>query len=435
MRAIEIENVRCFKASGNIQLAPLTILVGENSTGKSTFLASLRLAWDASFSDKPLDFNEEPFLMGAYDQIAHYRGGKGGRADKLRFALTAGVPDTSSTSALTMSATLTRQRAQPVITEQTLTLDDTRLLATTTSNGRMLRLTVGDYSESFNLEDAYWRSVLRESRVVAWNDVLWRFSQPGSVKDRPDVKGKLEAIWGAFVTSARVFERRPVALAPVRTKPLRTYDPVSETPDAEGSHIPILMEQAYFREQETWDSTKAFLEGFGRASGLFNKIQIRPLGKSESDPFQVRVSIAGPPTAGPAINLIDVGYGVSQILPLVGSVMLKPVSRVFLFQQPEVHLHPRAQAELSTLFRYLVEQGTKPQLIVETHSDHLLDRVRTDVRDGHWKPEQIAILFFERKRLDVKVHQIRIDKEGNLEGAPPSYRKFFLEEEQRILGI
>ncbi len=69
MDRLIIENVRCFRGRHEVPLAPLTILVGENSTGKSTLLAMARLAWDVS-TGYPLSFNEEPFRLGSYDQIA-----------------------------------------------------------------------------------------------------------------------------------------------------------------------------------------------------------------------------------------------------------------------------------------------------------------------------------------------------------------------------
>ncbi len=106
---------------------------------------------------------------------------------------------------------------------------------------------------------------------------------------------------------------------------------------------------------------------------------------------------------------------------------------MFLLQQPEVHLHPSAQAALGNLFC----QVAKPerQLVVETHSDHLLDRVRMDVRDGttRLKPEDVSIFFFERGDLDVHIYSLRIDEEGNIGGAPGSYRRFFMEEVARSL--
>ena len=108
---------------------------------------------------------------------------------------------------------------------------------------------------------------------------------------------------------------------------------------------------------------------------------------------------------------------------------------LFLLQQPEVHLHPSAQAALGGLFCQIASR--ERQIIVETHSDHLIDRVRMDVRDGvsALKPEDVSILFFERNDLDVHIHSLGIDGEGNVLNAPDSYRRFFMEETTRSLGL
>jgi predicted ATPase len=82
--SVSLEGFRCFQKRTVVSLAPLTLLVGENSTGKSTFLASVRIASDIAAPRQEVDFNEEPFLLGAYDQIANYRGGRAGRAASFR---------------------------------------------------------------------------------------------------------------------------------------------------------------------------------------------------------------------------------------------------------------------------------------------------------------------------------------------------------------
>ncbi len=108
---------------------------------------------------------------------------------------------------------------------------------------------------------------------------------------------------------------------------------------------------------------------------------------------------------------------------------------MLLVQQPEVHLHPRAQAELGSFFGYLVRKHGK-QFIVETHSDYLVDRIRMDVRDGQHglRPEDVRILYFEQKVPGVSVHAMQIDECGNLLNAPPGYRQFFLDEEIKFIG-
>ena len=73
-----------------------------------------------------------------------------------------------------------------------------------------------------------------------------------------------------------------------------------------------------------------------------------------------------------------------------------------------------AQSALGSLFCRSARQYR--QLVVETHSDHLLDRVRMDIRDRATtlQPEDVSVLFFERDRLGVRIHSLRIDGEGNV---------------------
>ena len=88
------------------------------------------------------------------------------------------------------------------------------------------------------------------------------------------------------------------------------------------------------------------------------------------------------------------------------------------------------------MFGTLVKVHSK-RFLVETHSDYIIDRVRMDVRDKKSiRPEDVMILFFEmHKDGGVRIHPIEVDALGNLVNAPPSYRRFFLEEERRFLGV
>jgi AAA domain, putative AbiEii toxin, Type IV TA system len=174
---------------------------------------------------------------------------------------------------------------------------------------------------------------------------------------------------------------------------------------------------------------RSAIDAFGQASGLFTDIDIRRIGRKEGDPFQVQVKIAGS-----GINLVDVGYGVSQVLPIIVDAIREPPGSTFLLQQPEVHLHPRAQAELGSFLAALAKQQQK-RFVVETHSDYLVDRIRMDIRDGkHLKPDDVAVLYFERLGGAAQVRLMEIDDFGNLVDVPPGYRQFFLEEERRMLG-
>lgn len=202
--------------------------------------------------------------------------------------------------------------------------------------------------------------------------------------------------------------------------------------DVAGEYVPSYLANLHRRDSDEWQLLKGGLERFGAASQLFDEIQVRSFGRSDGDPFQIQVrKHSGPKSRrrkGPWRNLIDVGYGVSQALPVLTELLRPDGPTMFLLQQPEVHLHPQAQAALGTLFCQTAAAGR--QLIIETHSDYIIDRVRMDVRDGTTglKPEDVSILYFEPGDQAVKIHSIWIDEAGNIKDAPEGYRQFFTDE-------
>ena len=171
------------------------------------------------------------------------------------------------------------------------------------------------------------------------------------------------------------WEPRPYAFAPIRTSPQRTYDPVKETRDPEGSHVPMML--ARLLDNGGAAEFKERLEDFGTASSLYSQIGIRRVGRKGSDPFQIEVK---QPHGGPWRNLVDVGYGVSQAIPIIADAVSTDPGTTLLIQQPEVHLHPRAQAAMGSFFAQLAD-SRRNRVVVETHSDYVIDRVRMDVRD------------------------------------------------------
>ena len=194
--------------------------------------------------------------------------------------------------------------------------------------------------------------------------------------------------------------------------------------------MPAFLANAQARDPERWQELKKGMEEFGRSSGLFDEITVKRLGTHEFEPFQLEVRKGA---KGARRNLLDVGYGVSQVLPLLLELLIKDGYRLFLLQQPEVHLHPSAQAALGSLFCAAAASGR--QLIVETHSDYIMDRILLDIRDKHTdlKPDDVSILYFEREDLHVNIHSIHVDDEGNVLDAPDGYRSFFKKELQRVI--
>ena len=452
MNEVTIANYRCFRGKQRAPLAPLTLLIGENSTGKTSFLAMIRALWDVAFGDRLPDFKEEPYDLGGFDEIAHYRGGRGGRATEFeaeaRFCVPKDRTPKGRSHSLRFAATFrpTHPGTAPIPVvkkiEQTDCWMESRLeseghfFVFSTSNGtwRWPDPFAGVAASvsaplPFLLEPALFRAAGKDANAELKPVSLQGAETPGDA-DWERLSGLTE-----LFRSAWAGRQRPYASAPVRSKPHRTYDPGTATRDPEGEYVPMLLSDIYARDPRRWGALKRRIEAFGRSAGLFDEIDVKRFGRKATGPFQIDVRRLGSRSKGPHRNLIDMGYGVSQVLPVVTEMLRYDAPSTFLIQQPEVHLHPSAQAALGGLFCQVASEGR--QIIVETHSDHLVDRVRMDVRDGKVKMtrKDVSLLFFERQNLSVRIHPLRFDDRGNLVGAPDRYRQFFMEEVNRSLGI
>ena len=453
MEQITLKNFRCFREKQTARLAPLTLLVGDDSTGKTSFMAMIRAMWDVAYGQRAPDFKEEPYDLGSFDEIAHYRGGRGAQADtfeagfkvvpnaigKRRPAGANGQPYEFDVVFGKMGTVPNpvkiRLSNEDVWCELRLEDQSWHALYGTSTGARssfdaFTNLYNGELNPNFLFDYHSQRRKMTEVRESGPETTIFQRSEPPDDRDWERIDRLVETHRRG---SLNYLGRRPYAGAPVRSRPRRTYDPARWSPDSEGEYVPMYLAGLYFRDKRNWTRLKEKLESVGQASGLFDEISIKPLGRRDSEPFQVQVRKYSGRLKGPKRNLIDAGYGVSQVLPVITELLRPDGPSMFLLQQPEVHLHPSAQAAVGSLFCQVAAPDR--QLIVEMHSDHLLDRVRMDVRDGKTplNPEDVSILYFERGDLDVHIHSLEIDEEGNILGAPDGYRDFFLEETARSL--
>lgn len=102
-------------------------------------------------------------------------------------------------------------------------------------------------------------------------------------------------------------------------------------------------------------------------------------------------------------NLADIGFGFSQILPVITQMWLatRPVQRskrtnCIVIEQPELHLHPSFQAKLADVFSAVAGIGDAPHLIIETHSNHIVNRFGQLISEGKLKHSDVQILIFEK---------------------------------------
>ncbi|MCX6659328.1 MAG: DUF3696 domain-containing protein [Candidatus Bathyarchaeota archaeon] len=130
------------------------------------------------------------------------------------------------------------------------------------------------------------------------------------------------------------------------------------------------------------------------------------------------------------INLASTGCGISQLVPVIVHTVLMPESSCLLVEQPEIHLHPSAQADLADLF---VENAKHHrQFIIETHSEHFILRLRRRIAEGRIKPEKVRVFAVEKIGGQTRIKQLNLKSDGNFKEWP---KGFFEEGYREALAI
>ena len=434
LQELRLQDFRCFREQQTARLAPLTLLVGENSTGKTSFLAAVRAILAVASNREDPDFRTAPYDLGSFLEIAHQRDRDGRRSGAESFSI--GLRSTGfDVESVCLEATFALgDGPAPTLSSVAWSVDDAWIREHRGAT---------DFDTDFGCTGGSWRLPAstgnRErgnsgvpfslDRILSASTATALPEQPlplqGNAHNVPN-KGDILKLTELCLEITR-FDPLVFAGDPIGSSPLRTYDP--------DFSMESFLAKEHFEDPERWNMLKQKLEDFGKSSGLFDEIFVRRLGKIQHEPFQLEVRKWGENRKGLKRNVIDVGYGVSHVLPLLVFLVRPSTTSLFLLQQPEVHLHPSAQAALGSLFCTIAESGR--QLIVETHSEYIVDRVRMDIRDRttELKPEDVSVLFFERADLDVRIHSLRFDEQGNVIDAPDGYGQFFMDETRRSIGL
>lgn len=404
-----MENIRCFAGEHRIPVKPLTLLVGENSTGKTTFLAMLSIVLNSDILPYTPRLNDAPYNLGNFSTVATSRGEETGYFPTIKIGYF--LPEGQAV------ATYTNNGGQAVMSAVSLNTNggDLDIVFDTLNSKPVCNIRVTyDNRETVEQFSGY--------QIPSWGFSLTDLYRELDIKLRPPV----EPLFKIFdILDVFRFVHPTKSIAPIRIKPQRTYDEVTREFSPDGDDVPFVLQDVLNNPQK-----RELLERFGNEAGLFSSLDLKMLQGGLGEPRQIAVTNIGQTTP---VYLVDVGYGVSQVLPVLIQSILTAPETMLLLQQPEVHLHPRAQAALGTLFVDLVATN-KNQFVVETHSDYILDRVRQEVAKGKIAADDVGILYFERQGYEAKVYPIDLDENGNILNAPPTYRDFFLREEMNLLS-
>ena len=444
-----LKDVRCFEEKQEFNIRPLTFLVGENSTGKSTVLACMQALGDfVELKSNGLNFNVDPYQMGTFVDIVRKVGSRGGgRRDSFELGFEIQLDDIQKPIHLLVTFIERESGSEPVIQQLSIDIEDTLIVfevrydmqdrrlpdddewsKVTTDQGKSVyTVKVGGEEGLFFTLQYFGFTSQSPRKGKPYAKLLEYLSEIAPQSDSMSLRGSMRRFIPPY--HGLQFE----SFAPVRSKPRRTYDPLREVEDPEGGSMPMTLRNMHQGDKHAWESMKKELVEFGKASGLFTGIEIKTFGRAVNNPFQLQVKIRGPRT-----SLVDVGYGVSQILPILVRIFNAKRETISLIQQPEVHLHPKAQAELCSSLIGLTKpnkRSRRKSFVIETHSDAMINRARIEIMQKKIKPEDVSLIYLEPSGNKSKVYNISFDAEANMIGEPKKYRDFFLKEYDKLLGF
>lgn len=434
-----VDNFRGFQET-LIPIKRVNFLIGENSTGKTSILSLLNLLSTPQFWQQ-YEFNTDQVEMGNFKNIVSI---ESKNQDYFRIGFLMDESSKNENNAALVLMTFTKVNDLPFLLQFNY-LDQQFEMEFKISNGFVKHWS--EAAENIDLSPAgilekikNWGTNANEKKLKPLREInlergggmppLSFFLSTEIRLNRPKYKKTLSFFLPSPMQSLMNGYLKPfIWIAPIRSKPRRTYDRFKYTFSPEGEHSPYLIKQLLTNEESRNHFLK-FLENFGAESNLLNSVDITSFGNEPSSAFELMVRLNEK-----LININYVGYGISQCLPLLVEMFSREDGAWYAVQQPEVHLHPKAQAALGSLI-YNLAISEKKNFLIETHSDYIIDRFRLNCRRNANEKVDSQVLYFERTPQGNTVYPIDIEEKGNYsEKQPKSFRDFFVKEQMDLLAL
>ncbi len=486
MKSFRVKNIKSFADSGNIEIAPITIFVGRNSCGKSSlirFPAVLSQTFIAE-TDSPIKFYGKMLDYGNYEDVLH-----GHRDGDIAFEIVyhtdinrMGVmPSPMSRFVLdrsrgrkeadvSISVTISKVNKSTLVKDFSL-LIDSEVIFRVVHKGRSnykyqlfynyiegdLKPLDGKYE--FDLEqvefDGFFPILSISSKQIQGglgydieNAVLGmqeydRLVYYGDynaakqiIKELPneaqlcllieDTTDYLRYITNSLYRMMRREAEQLSYIGPFRDNPERVYrdqEKRSTFVGTRGENISTLLINDYHKDKTLIDEMSKWLK---KTMGY--RISVKDL---DSNLFQIMIENED----GFQSNILDVGYGISQVLPVVAEVFRmqgegsrhsigsENGDKILIVEQPELHLHPAAQADLADLF-VTFANNRRRRLLVETHSEHLIRKLQVCVADPNspLTKDMIKIYYVDKEegQNEATITEMKICDDGRFEEEWPS---------------
>lgn len=413
---LKLDNFKIWRSTGAMHLAPLTLLLGTNSSGKSSLIQSLLLIRQTVKGDDPnLDLNLGNPDAGDSVTLGQFK-------DLLCRHGAASPSNPANQVGIEFRWSETGENADS-------TLFSARYRNGSAGSAELDYLRLGKDGEGFTVQrrkPGIYSLQIADQRRPNGQSAAYRpqrsfaFS-PAAIADLGERGAAIKKIGPALLSELS----KIIYLGPVRRLAQRDYVWTGRMPahigddgakavdaliasgvaiqHARKGKLPKPLETALFNQTIHWLTVMNLADG----------LEVRALGNSAR--YELLIS-----NNGEKSNLKDVGVGVSQVLPVIVAALFAEPGHIVIVEEPESHLHPLAQSELANLFAEVSKQRGV-QFIIETHSEHLFRRMQTLMARKEIGPTDATMYFVERDGKAANLRLLELDELGRIHNWPDKF--------------
>lgn len=428
---LELKNFRVFEES-NFELKPLTILVGENGTGKSTVIYAL------SFLAQSLvrvNYRDSIDLR-SFDETVR----KGAES----FEIGIEVEEEEEGNRVTFQEVFNEEGVKSVY----VSIDGKTLLKTEkewlfkeiVKNEKVTEILgekeMKEAEETLNRKDFTFigSGVLNFGvNIMEETHKKWFLAEIERKDERLEIGGWIkfrEDLYNNLTNAINIFNSSFDLIVPIlagRSIFEDSFTVGGRKPDINE----VVKKSTALGNILTWLKRAEEHDKIKELNDAFKQLDCRLLEKPEEEALGQGVIFMEDLSLKTTTRGSLTSYGYSKVAQLLASLVLSPKGSILCIEDPEIHLHPRAQAALMDLIIKSMKEGER-QAIITTHSEHMLIRLVRRIADGTISPEEVAVYYLSKEEGKIEAEKIEVKEKGFVS---ESFWKFFEEEMRDVFEI
>lgn len=434
-KQLRIQNFKGWKDTSSIRMAPITLFFGANSSGKSSigqFLMMLKQTVESS--DRKAVFypggKNSAVQLGSYQEMVFHRNADYNITFDYRWTLLNDLKFKDPLSDQVFFGDELDFSAEVESNDLMKNLPQVSKFKYSLFNKDKQSLSIGLSRKSGKREYAataeQYSLVRKKMRAWALKDVVRFYGFPDEV-----VAYYQNA---AFVQDLNLAHEKLFNsifyLGPLRTKAERLYTWSGITPESVGfsgeNTIAAILaakgRQISLGNRKRAKPLEEIIAIKLKEMGLIDGFRVTPISEQRQE-YEVKVCTKG---SQDWVDLPDVGFGISQVLPVLVQCFYAPYGAIILMEQPEIHLHPNAQSALADVMIDVInskENGIDRniQLIIETHSEYFLRRLQRRIAEDSVPQEKVSAYFANTSKPPATLESLTIDIFGNILNWPDNF--------------